>query len=146
MSWFLMCVVGFGCMFAMRFTSQKVDFVLRRLAACAFAGAGTVGAVGWLGNWMNTIVHWVVSTADHMGSAALGTSVAWIAAAFLGFAWVGAIVPDKLFHFRFPDWLTYSGLLLPALLAAVPGTLGNLLGGVVNWAGSGMVDIVNGLI
>jgi hypothetical protein len=146
MSWILMLAAGIGCMFAMRFTSNRVDFVLRRVAACCFVGAGTIGAVGWLGSAMNTVVGWTVTTTDSLSAGALGTPVAWIAAAGLGFAWVGALVPDQWFHFRFPDWLSYSGLLLPALLASVPGNLGNVLNQIVTWCGTGMVDVIGGLV
>ncbi|MGH3973470.1 MAG: hypothetical protein ACRDS9_09100 [Pseudonocardiaceae bacterium] len=146
MSWIVMLAAGVGCMFAMRFTSQRIDFVLRRVAACCFAGAGTIGAVGWLGNAIDTVVSWVVTTADTLSSGVLGTPVVWILAAGLGFAWVGALVPDRWFQFRFPDWLSYSGLLLPPLLASVPGNLGNGLDLVVTWCGNGMVDVIGGLI
>lgn len=145
-SWVVMTAAGIGCMVAMKFTNEKIDFILRRVAAACFAGAGTVGATGWIGTATDTLMEGFVSITDHMSKGVLGAPVSWILVAGVGLAWVGAFLPNKLFALKFPDLLSYSGLVLPPMLASVPGSLGDGLDQIVTWCGTGMVTMVGGLI
>lgn len=146
MSWILMTAVGLGCMWLMRFAHNKVDFVLIRCAAAAFVGAGVIGATGWLGRLFTEVLGWVTSTADALGSAALGNAVVWIIAAFVGIAWIGALLPNSWFDFEYPDWLVVCGFVLPSLLVAVPGQAGEGLRSVILGAGelmnSGVAELI----
>jgi hypothetical protein len=146
MSWGLMTAVGFGLMFMMRYTGPRTDKVLVRLAAAAFVGAGAIGAAGWFGEAIAMSTSWAISLTDKLGAQAFGAGIAWILIAALGVLWVGALLPDKVFKYDFPDWLVITGLVLPALLGSVPGPLGESLRAVVQWAGSSMNNAVAGLI
>lgn len=140
MSWILMTAVGLGCLWAMRHSHNRADFILIRCAAAAFVGAGTIGATGWLGRMFNGAIEWITTTADNFGQQALGETVVWIIAAGIGFAWIGALLPERFFGFEYPDWLVVVGFVLPSLLAGVPGDLGEGL----RWAILGMGNLMTG--
>lgn len=146
MSWFLMVAVGVGCLWAMTRTSEKADFVLVRAAGFAFIAAGLIGATGWLGNAIDTFTSWVLNATNSIGAAAFGTAVVWILAAGVGLMWVGAMLPDRWFKFDPPDWLVVGGLVIPALLAAVPGPLGEFLRTVTTWAGEGITTVISNAV
>lgn len=140
MSWVLMVAVGGGLLFAMKYAPAWLDFILVRAAAGAFAGAGTIGAVGWLGTLMRTVLGWLIRLVDRIGIVMLGAAVAWIIVAGVGALWVGALLPDRLFKYDAPDWLIFSGLILPSLLIAVPGRAGDMLRAAVELAGHALIN------
>ncbi len=147
MSWVLMVAAGFACTWVMTRTSSRLaDMILVRIAAACWIAAGMIGAAGWLGQWMRSVVSWVTKAADRIGNQAIGTSIVWIVAAGVGLLWVGAMLPDRIFRYDPPDWLLISGLVLPSLLVAVPGHLGIGLRGVTEWAGHGAQNLISGLV
>lgn len=146
MSWFLLVVTGVALLFSQRFLPPRVDFVVVRLAGGAFMGAGLIGANGWLGETIDWAVQTMISLTDRVGAQALGQAVAWILAAGLGLLWIGAMLPDKLFRYDPPNWLVWSGLVVPALVATVPGVLGDFLRRVTTWAGAATQNLVGGLV
>jgi hypothetical protein len=146
MSWFLLVVAGLGLLAAQKFLPPRIDFVLVRLAGGAFMGAGLIGANGWLGQAMDWAVQTMIDITDRVGAAALGEAVAWVVAAGLGLMWVGAMLPDKLCKYDPPNWLIWSGLVAPALLATVPGAIGDVLREVTTWAGTATQDLVGWMV
>ena len=138
MSWILMVAVGIACLVGMKWTPPKIDFILVRAAALSFVGAGVIGASGILGDMLDTAVDWVVDLADRAGNAAVGVGISWFVVAAVGALWVGALLPAKVFSFDYPDWLVFSGLILPALIASVPGPAGGFLSEVITTAGETM--------
>lgn len=138
MSWILMTAVGFSLMFAMKFTPDKVDFVLVRLAGGSFIGAGLMGASGWIGSLIDATLGWLVRTINHLSQSAFGTGVAWMVAAGIAALWIGAMLPDKYFKYDPPDWLVIGGLVLPSLVAMVPGRAGSFFDTVITAAGQAL--------
>jgi hypothetical protein len=145
MSWILMTAVGFGLMFAMRFTPDKVDFVLVRLAGGAFIGAGLMGASGWIGALIDNTLGWLVRIIDQLARAAVGTTVAWIVAAGIAALWIGAMLPDRYFKYDPPDWLVIGGLVLPSLVAMIPGRAGQFFDTTITAAGQALITGVGGI-
>jgi hypothetical protein len=146
MSWVLMTAVGLGCLWMMRHSHDKADFILVRCAAAAFVGAGTIGATGWLGRLFNGVVDGVIEFADARGSEAFGENVVWVIAGAVGVAWIGALLPERFFSFEYPDWLVVFGFVLPILLASVPGDFGEFLRTVILGAGGLMNGEVDGRV
>lgn len=146
-SWFLMIAVGLALMWAQTRTRYDVvDQILVRMAGGAFMGAGTVGFDGWIGNMISTVLGWITSLADSLGAPWLGNTVVWIGVLGVALLWVAAMLPDNIFEKDAPDWLLYSGVILPSMMGSVPGPLGNGLTQVFQWAGDVMVSFVAGLI
>lgn len=142
-SWILMLAVGgFFLWGTTRVKIRWADAVLVRLAAASFVGSGVIGATGVLGDWANAALGWVANFIDGFGVEFLGATVVWIVVMGIGALWVCAMIPDKWFVYDAPDWLLYSGPVLPALLVAVPGPVGNGLTAVITGAGEGMVNLV----
>lgn len=135
MSWVLMVAFGVACLFTMKKTPPAVDFVLIRIAAASFAGAGVVGVDGWLGGLLQSVVGWVIGLLNTISADILGTTVSWILVAGVGALWVGALLPDRVFGYDFPDWLMFSGVILPTLVGTVPGRAGDFLDTVMTTAG-----------
>ena len=138
MSWLTVTAFGFACVFAMTRASDKLDFFLIRGAAASFVGAGMIGASGWLGALFQTVTVLSLRLLDQFGAATLGSGVSQILIALVGVGWICAMLPNKWFHLDFPDWLVFGGFLLPALLVAVPGRLGEVLREVILPIGSGL--------
>lgn len=57
----------------------------------------------------------------------IGAGVAWVAWLVLALSWLAGMVPETWFRGDVPDGLSLSGVLLPSLLASVPGTVGNAM-------------------
>lgn len=146
MTWFLMVVAGFGCMVLMRWTGDRLDAVLIRLAAACFVGAGLIGVNGWLGELIRSVTGWLTHTTDQLGTAVLGTAVVWIVALGLGVTWVCSMLPHKWVSIRFPDWLIIGGLFLPSLMTGVPGRLGDGLRTAMEMAGNAATQLVGSLL
>lgn len=144
--WFVMIVAGTGLLYASRHVNKMFDPIMDRAAGALFVGAGVLSTTGWVGDLLDAVVGWLVSAANSIGDAAVGTGLAWIAAAALGIMWFGAMMPQKLVAYRFPDWLLYSGVLLPGLLASVPGTMGNMLDGGITTIGTAANAALSGLL
>lgn len=139
----LMVAVGIALMWAQtRTVSGRVDAILVRLSGAAFAGAGVVGAAGWLGSAMSSVLGWLISTINSISTNLVGEGVAVLIVLGIGALWVGAMLPDKVFKHDPPDWLLYSGVVLPGLLGSVPGPLGHGLESIIHWAGAGMAGLV----
>lgn len=145
MSWILMTAFGFFAMWCMRFTPDKIDFILVRVAGFAFVGAGLVGGAGWLGRLINGTLGWLFVFINDVSSSAVGTGVAWIIAAALTALWIGAMLPDKLFSYDPPDWLVIGGLIVPSLAAMVPGKAGGAFENAVTVAGEALIKGVGGM-
>lgn len=145
--WLILTVAGFGLLRAMAYVGHPLlDAVMVRAAAFSFAGAGTIGASGWLGDAAAAVVSWANSAGSQAGAAALGTGAVWVVWALLSIAWLLTLLPESWFGAEIPDSLSIAGLLLPALAASIPGTLGDLLRQVINGAGELMVSLVRGLV
>lgn len=144
-SWVLMVAMGGGAMWCMRYTPDWADFILVRFAGFCFIGAGLVGAAGWVGAFMNGTFGWLFSGINDLTSSAFGSGVAWIIAAGLTFLWIGAMLPDRLFSYDPPDWLVISGIIVPALVAKVPGKAGAAADTVLTWGGQTVTGWVGGI-
>lgn len=145
MSWILMTAFGFAAMFTMRYTPDKIDFILVRVAGFSFVGAGLIGAAGWIGVLIDGSFGWLVRFIDQLSSVALGSTVAWIIAAALSGLWIGAMLPDKVFSFDPPDWLVIGGLIVPSLAAMVPGRAGSAFDTAITTAGEALIKGVGGI-
>ena len=144
--WALLVFVGFGLMWTMRHTKAALlDAVFVRVAAFSFAGAGVIGASGWIG----TALAWTVTTANDLGAtlgaATLGTTAVWMVWLALSLMWVLTLLPAQVFTKEIPDWLAVAGLVLPGLAASIPGEIGELLRQVIEACGQLMVDVVAGV-
>lgn len=144
MTWIAAVAFGFGAMLMMKFTPNKIDWILIRVAALLFAGAGAMGATGWIGALFNTVLGWFTHALDAISNGALGAPVMWILATGLGALWIGALLPQRLFSFHYPDWLIFAGFPLPVLLASVPGEAGQGMRTVVLTGGQMLVQFVGG--
>ncbi|HEY3561789.1 MAG TPA: hypothetical protein VGL05_30195 [Kribbella sp.] len=144
-SWLLMTAFAAFSMLAMRWTPDKIDVVLVRVAGFSFVGAGLIGASGWVGSFMNSTLGWLFRSIDDVTKGAFGTGAAWILAAGMTAMWIGAMLPDKWFSFDPPDWLVISGLIIPSLSAMVPGKAGNAFETVTAAGGHALNTWVAGL-
>jgi hypothetical protein len=145
MSWILMTAFGFFAMWAMKFTPNKVDFILVRVAGFSFVGAGLIGAAGWIGALIDGTLGWAVRGINSLSNGAVGTGIAWILAAAIAALWVGAMLPDQIFSYDPPDWLVIGGLLVPSLVAMVPGRAGEFFNTTITFAGQALNSGVGGL-
>lgn len=140
--WFVLVVAGFGLLRAMDYVHHTLlAALLVRIAAFSFMGAGIIGASGFLGDLAAAAVAWVNEAAAAAGTAALGTGAVWVIWAVLAIAWILTILPDQWFDATIPDWLSISGLLLPALAASIPGPLGDGLRQAIDAAGRLMISL-----
>jgi hypothetical protein len=144
-SWILMVVFGFAAMFAMQFTPNWADFILVRLAGFSFIGAGMIGASGWVGDIINGTLGALFRAINGVTSNAFGTGVAWILAAAIAFLWIGGMLPDRLFSYDPPDWLVIAGIIVPALVAMVPGKAGTAANTVITLGGQTVTSWVGGI-
>lgn len=118
-AWVLLVVLGFlGLKLVPRARSRTLRAVLVRVAAFLFLAAGTVSAGGFVGQLISSLVHF---------SGAVGAGVAWVGWLFMAVFWLAGIVPETWFAGDIPDWLSASGVLLPSLLASVPGPVGDTM-------------------
>jgi hypothetical protein len=141
--WLVLAVTGFGLMRATeRVGHPLIAAMLVRASAFSFVGAGLIGASGWLGDLMASAVGAVNSAGAQAGAAALGTGAVWVVWLLASAAWVLTLLPESWFAGEIPDWLSMSGLVLPALAASIPGRLGDLLSAVITGAGNLMVELV----
>lgn len=146
MSWFLMLVVGFSALFAMRYTPTHVDRVLIRVAGASFVASGTIGAGGWIGRMVTGVQSWVLEVSDQLGVAVFGAAITWIVVACAAGLWIGGMLPSKLFSFPMSDKLVFAGWFLPQLLTGVPGELGQGLRAVIFPTGEFMTTFMFGWI
>jgi hypothetical protein len=138
--WLVLTVLGFvtlRSMVYMRHATLKAIAI--RFAAFAFLGAGTVGAAGWLGHAMTSVIGAVNRIGAQAGAAAIGTGAVWIAWALMAGAWILTLLPERMFGRDIPDWLSMSGLVLPALAVTIPGPFGQLIRAVTTAVGGLMV-------
>jgi hypothetical protein len=133
-AWTLLAAIGFWILRTMPRTKHKtVKAVLVRTAAVLFLTAGAIGA----GGWIEEAFTWLVELAGDIGGG-----VAWVLWLIGALSWLAGMVPEKWFRGDVPDWLSMSGLLLPALLTSVPGPVGDAMTramtGVSDLVGDGM--------
>ncbi len=127
-TWVVLTAAGFLFLYLMTLTSKPIlDAILVRLAAFCYIGAGFIGASGWLGDMIDGLVNTTNSTGNEVARNAFGTSVVWVVAAGLAIAWIVGILPESWFSGAIPDWLSMSGLILPAFMVSVPGPAGDFL-------------------
>lgn len=139
--WLVLTVLGFvtlRSMVYMRHATLKAIAI--RFAAFAFLGAGTVGAAGWLGHAMTAVIGAVNRIGAAAGAAAIGTGAVWIVWALMAVAWILTLLPERWFGRDIPDWLSMSGLILPALAVTIPGPFGQALRAVTKAVGGLMVS------
>jgi hypothetical protein len=142
--WLVLTVAGFGFLRAMEYTGRPLlEAIMIRAAAFSFAGAGTVGASGWLGAAVTSTVRWLNDVGSSAGAAAIGTGAVWVIWAVMSIAWVLTLLPDSWFAADIPDALSIAGLVLPALAASIPGPLGDLLREAIGGAGRLMIQVVS---
>lgn len=144
MTWIVALALGIGSMFLMKFTPTWGDAILIRVAALLVAGAGTMGATGWIGELFTKLFNWVTKLVNALSNDALGTPVMWLIGLALGVMWIGALLPHRLFKLNYFDGLVFSGFLLPTLLTAVPGKAGDAMRTVVLEGSTMMVQWVGG--
>lgn len=141
--WLVLVVAGFALLRALDYVHHEwLAAAMLRLAALSFVGAGVIGARGWIGGFITTTVDFVNTTAARFGAAAIGTGAVWVVWLVLSIAWVLTLLPDRWFDAVIPDWLSVSGVVLPALAASIPGHAGDALRGLINTVGGAMVTFV----
>jgi hypothetical protein len=115
-AWTLMAALGFWMLRNMsRVKHKTIKAVLVRTAAIFFLVAGTISAGGFVGATLHTVVHF---------TGQVGAGVVWVLWLVGALSWLAGMVPERWFRGDVPDWLSLSGLLLPSLLASVPGAVG----------------------
>lgn len=140
--WLVLTVAGFGLLRAMDHVMHPMlDAVMVRAAAFSFAGAGAIGASGWLGEFVTAAVSGVNQAGAKAGAAAIGTGAIWVLWAVLSIAWILTLLPETWFAARIPDSLSVAGLVLPALAASIPGPLGGILREAIHGAGNLMLSL-----
>ena len=140
--WLVLAVAGFGLLRAMDHVQHPLlDAVMVRAAAFSFAGAGLIGASGWLGDVTASVISAVNAAGERAGSAAIGTGAVWVIWLIASVAWVLTILPQSWFGAEIPDWLSMFGLVLPSLAASIPGPLGEALRSVITGAGQLMIEV-----
>jgi hypothetical protein len=145
MTWVSALFLGVGAMFLMQFTPNWGDAILIRVAALLVAGAGAMGATGWLGDAINWVLNKLIDLVNWLSKGALGTPVMWLLALGLGVMWVGALLPHRLFKYNYSDGLVFAGFPLPTLLISVPGQAGDWLRTVVLEGGHMVVQFAGRL-
>lgn len=141
----LMIVFGFAAMFCMRYTPDWADFILVRLAGFSFIAGGFMGVGGWVGGLINGSIGWLFRTINDVSSSAVGSSIGWLVAAAITFLWIGGMLPGKVFDYDPPDWLVIAGIIVPALVAKVPGKAGNAADMLLTMGGDAVSNMVGGL-
>lgn len=141
--WLLLVASGVGLMWVMRYTRHPmVDAVLVRASAFSFAGAGIVGAGGWIGDLLGGLVEGVNSLGGQLGIAAVGSAAVWIIWAGLSLMWILTLLPESWFGRSIPDWLAISGVVLPAMASSIPGAFGDAMSRVITACGELMIHVV----
>lgn len=144
-SWILMAAFGFAAMFTMRYTPDWADFILVRVAGFCFIAAGLVGVAGWVGDLINGTIGALFRAINDLSSSALGSGIGWIIAAGITYLWIGGMLPDRLFSYDPPDYLVIAGIIVPSLVAMVPGKAGRAADTVLTTGGNAVTDWVGGL-
>lgn len=145
--WVLLVVAGFGGLWCVdKAKGGLLKALLVRAAAFSFAGAGMIGASGWIGTAITKVIAAVNEAAAEAGMVALGTAAVWIAWLVLGLAWILTILPESWFGAEMPDWLSVTGLVLPALAVSIPGPIGNAIQGIIHGAGQLMISLIGGAV
>lgn len=145
-SWLTLAVAGFVCMVSMKWAPKWMDVVLVRLAGGSFIAAGAAGLTGWLGDLANGVLGWATDVTDRAGIVVFGAALVWLVVAIVGLAWIGGMLPDRLFRLDPPDWLIIAGLFLPPMVVVVPGSLGEFLRTVFTWVGDVVTQLITGLV
>lgn len=138
--WLVLTATGFALLRSMAYMRhEKLRAIAVRAAAFAFIGAGTIGAAGWLGKAITALVTGANRVGGQASLSLLGTSAVWIVWAGLGIAWVLTLLPRRWFSLDIPDWLSVTGLVLPALAVSIQGPVGETLRTVTDTVGGLMV-------
>lgn len=115
-AWLVLAALGFGSLRAMpNIPYAMLKAILVRTAAFLFLAAGTISAGGLIGSTLQTLVHL---------TGQIGAGVIWVGWFMLALAWIVTILPEQIYTKPMPDWLSMSGLALPAFLGSVPGEVG----------------------
>lgn len=146
--WLVLVVIGFGLL---RFVTPHTQHdllkaVLARVAAMSFIGAGLIGGAGWLGGALHSVVGWVNTQGGSAMAATIGTGAMWILWAALSLVWVLTFLPDALFAKDMPDWLSVTGLVIPALAVSIPGGVGNFFQTINQALGGLMIHFASSVI
>lgn len=145
--WVLLTVAGFALLTVMSYIKQAtLRAIAVRGAAFSFVGAGTIGAAGLIGALTANVIAWVNGVGTDLGRDALGTGALWIVWLFLSIAWLLTMLPESWFGRDIPDWLSVSGLFLPALCVSIPGPVGEFFRAVFDAIGEFMVTAARNLI
>jgi hypothetical protein len=129
-AWLLLAGLGFWLLRTVpRARNLTLKAVMVRLAAVLFLVAGTVSAGGVVGSGISWFVH---------ATGAIGAGIAWVAWLVLALSWLAGMVPERWFGGDVPDWLSVSGMVLPALLASVPGAVGTAITAATQSVASGV--------
>lgn len=143
----LMLLAGSGLLVSVgRIGNTTAKAIAVRLAAIAFVGTGLNVAGGWIGTGIGWVVEWVDRIGSAVLSEAFGTTATWLLYLAFVVVWVAGMVPEKWFSFQIPDWLSISGVLLPAMTAGLPGDFGQGLHEGVVTAGQTMTDLMVGAV
>lgn len=124
--WVALTVVGAAILVAKELAGHNlITAVLVRFAALSFMAAGFIGADGWIGRWVNSLVAWAIHTGQHASSTAFGSALLVGVLTAVGAAlWLLALLPDNWWGGQMPDWGSALGLVLPSLAASIPGPAG----------------------
>jgi hypothetical protein len=145
--WLVLTATGFGLLRALPMVGHDLlKSVLVRVAAFAFIGAGVIGASGWIGSWFQAAVGWINTQGSAAMLAAIGTGAVWVLWLGLSIIWLLAVLPHGWFAFHMPDWLSVTGLALPALAASIPGPVGDFFQTVNKDIGNLMIHAASSAI
>lgn len=142
--WVTLVFTGLALMWAMRWTTRPtLDAILIRASAASYLAAGTVGAAGWIGDLLRTTIGWVNDLVESVGRSAVGTTAVvgllWLA---LTGMWVLTMLPESWFKKQIPDWLAFSGLIIPSVAGAIPGPIGEAMRSVIQTISGLMIQLV----
>jgi len=141
--WLVATIAGFLMLMAIpRVGSGRVKAVLVRAAALDFLGAGAIGAGGWLGRTIETVLTWGTRSINSLGNNMVGTTIVGVLAAVVAVIWVAGMVPEEWFSFQIPDWLSATGLIFPTLAASIPGQFGAHVQAFCSGAGTQVAHLV----
>lgn len=143
-SWIIFALLAAANMFLMTKTPPKVDFVLVRISALLWLAAGLSGLEGAVGRMLTSAMAGMLSAINKASSDATGTAIGSLLAFLLAVAWICAMLPDKTVKVPRTTFIVISGLMLPTLMAAIPGEAGDFLRGIVFPLGEFMQSLVTG--
>lgn len=143
-SWAIFALLASACMFLMIKTPPKGDFVLVRISALLWLAAGLSGLEGVIGRMLTSVMAGLIGAIDDASGKALGTGIGVTLSILLAAYWICSMLPDKTVNIKRNSFIVISGIMLPTLMAAIPGEAGEVLRGIIFPLGEFMKNLVTG--